>query len=115
MPKLQDPHAILPNILCLKCKGSGVGDALWVVDEFNPNGYWHYEPCETCAGTGLHSSIQRIIDEHSIVVDQYNSLLERYSTLSDKVEYLYAELRQNPDSELEDKLRPLFDLVIDND
>lgn len=111
MPKINDPHAVRANILCPHCKGSGVGEAHWIVDEFNPNGFWDYDPCEPCGGTGMHKHLQEIVDGYFDCQDRYSQLVKEHNDQSSKIEEFRLRF-QDPNittSELEDEFNSMFE------
>jgi hypothetical protein len=56
------PNVGLTDCICRACKGTGGGPPSFEWDEHNPEGWWEYDPCEICCGSGLATNINDLLE-----------------------------------------------------
>jgi len=121
--RAEDPNkGRLTDAICPECRGSGVDAKLSVFewDEFNPEGYWHTEPCEVCYGSGVSQGMNAAMEQLALQEHQLreaNKLLER---LAEKVKQWRDWIENTPEphedafaKEAEDVLGGLQDEFIE--
>jgi hypothetical protein len=87
--RAMDPrNNVAAGALCPSCSGSGldIEGTHFDFDEFNPEGHWVCEPCETCHGSGLSPKINNAI-ENGVYAER--DLKHAHELLSKATEGLY--------------------------
>lgn len=101
-----DPRKTITKNICPSCRGSGVSNASeFLVDEFNPEGYWDAPPCEQCMGDGLSSGVSNALDKIPYLENNLNTFKNLVSSILDRVNNCRKHIENDDDSsEVVDKV-----------
>jgi hypothetical protein len=100
-----DPRkGCLTDAICPVCKGSGLDDEQthFEVDEFNPEGYWHTEPCEECHGSGLSQGMNNAMEQLAAQERELHELRELLGGLTEKIEQWREWIEESPEPDEDD-------------
>lgn len=89
----------LTDAICPECRGSGLDAKLSVFDwdEFNPEGYWHTEPCGVCYGSGVSQGMNNAMEQLAAQEQELHELRKLLGSLTEKIEQWRSWIEESPE------------------